>query len=153
MGKSVRLHHPTFASCNYVVELAQKYESPYDCFSCKQVHLHKAIHLHLDANGDVFVAEGILELLRTVPTMAGLEVVPGRNAPGQVIGAVEQPKQHIILPTGTKYVPGWNKYEAAERMQKLFEPIVEQHLERVDRVATKVLAEKKRTFILGRRRD
>lgn len=150
---SVRLHHPTFASCNYVVELPQ--EMPFghnrECFTCKQVHRNKSIHLRLDANGDVFVAEGILALLRTVPGMAGLEVVPGRNAPGQIVGAIAQPTQLIYLPNGTKYVPGWNKYQAEQRMQKPFEPWAEAVAEHFDRKDTAAKAEKRSLFIFGKR--
>ncbi len=149
---SVRLHHPLYASCTYVVELQNKYPVPKACPSCKEVHVHKAIHLRLDSQGDVFVAEGILELLRKVPTMAGLEVVPGRNAPAQTIGAIAQPTQYIILPNGTKYTPGWNKYKAGERMQKPFEPWAEALAERFDRIAVAARAEKASTFILGRRK-
>jgi hypothetical protein len=156
---SIRLHHPTFASCNYVVELSQPMPPAHTrtCFACSRkdapvTHRNKAIHLRLDQNGDTFVAPGILALLRTVPTMAGLEVAPGRNAPAQIVGAVEQPKQLVILPNGTRYVPGWNKYQAEKRMQDPFEPVVNEYLERVDRATTKLLAEKRSIYIMGRRK-
>ena len=153
---SVRLHHPLFASCNYVVELAQPMPpGARPCFACSRkdapiTHMNKAIHLRLDSNGDVFVAEGIYELLRKVPTMAGLEVVPGRNPPPQVVGALEQPTQYLILPHGQRYVPGWNKYQAEQRMQKPFEPVAEMIQESVDRKVTAARAEKRTIYIMGR---
>lgn len=153
---SIRLHHPLFTNCNYVVELAQPMPpGARPCFACSRkdaplTHKNKAIHLRLDHNGDVFVAPGILELLRTVPTMAGLEVVPGRNAPAQIVGAVEQLTQRIVYPNGEKYVPGWNQYEAEQRMQRPFEPVAEKIQEAADRQRTAALAQKRRRFIMGR---
>jgi hypothetical protein len=152
VNKSVRLHHPLFTNVNYVVELQQKYETPYDCFACKLVHVNKAIHLRLDDNGDVFVAEGIFKLLQKVPTMAGLEVVDGRNAPPQVIGAVGQPTQDIVLANQRFYVPGFNKYQAGERMQKPFQPVADAIAEKIDRAVVAKRAEKQSTFIMGRRK-
>jgi hypothetical protein len=151
---SVRLHHPRLASCTYVVELPQSMPEAHsrECFTCKQVHARKALHLRLDDRGDVFVAEGILALLRTVPTMGGLEVHDGRNAPPQFVGALELPTQHIILPHGEKYVPGFNKYEAGERMQRPFQPLADAMAEWKDRNETAKRAEKATTFILGRRK-
>lgn len=127
------------------------------CFACSRqdapvTHKYKAIHLRLDHGGDVFVSEGIYQTLLTVPTMAGLEVVPGRNAPSQIIGAVEQPTQRIVFPNGEKYVPGWNKYQAEQRMQRPLEPIAEKIQEMVDRKATAALAQKRSLFIMGRRK-
>lgn len=165
MSESVRVHHPTFKSApgsrlTYVVELATQ-PMPLGhtraCYACSQpdkpvVHQFKSIHLRLDENGDTFVSPGIVELLRTVPMMAGLKVIPGRNAPPQLVGAVEQAKQEIILPTGVHYVPTVSKENAVERMRRPFEPVVEAIQEKQDRIATAAKAERSSTFILGRRR-
>lgn len=155
---SVRLHHPLFASCNYVVELHwQKSDSSDACNACSQpdmpmVHEYKSLHLRLDENGDVFVADGILKLLQRVPGMAGLEVVPGRNAPPQFVGAIELPTQHIVNANKEFYVPGRTKYQARDRMQKPFQPLVDKVLEKIDRKKTAEKAEKSKTFIMGRRK-
>jgi hypothetical protein len=152
---SVRLHHPTLRSCNYVVELPQDMPETHarECFSCKVVHARKSIHLRLDAHGDVFVADGILALLRTVPTMAGLEVVPGRNAPGQVIGAVAQDTTEVVLAGQRFYVPGFNKYKAGERMQRPFQPVADAIAEKRDRIAVAKRAERATTFLMGRKKE
>lgn len=166
MSESVRLHHPQFRSSadsrlTYAVELADK-PMPAGhsraCNACSQperpvVHSFKTIHLRLDENGDTFVSPDILALLRTVPTMAGLEVVPGTQAaPPQNIGAVEQPKQEIILPTGGHYVPGRSKEDATVRMRKPYQPLVEAIREKLDREATAARMERSSTFIFGRRK-
>ena len=156
---SVRLHHPTFASCNYVVELPWQPSAQVDpCNACSQkdrplVHQYKALHLRLDENGDVFVADGIFRLLQRVPLMAGFEVVAGRNAPPQFVGAIELPTQRIVNANEEFYVPGRTKYQARDRMQKPFQPIVEKLLEAVDRKATAKTAEKRTIFTLGKRKE
>jgi hypothetical protein len=157
VSESVKLHHPRFANVNYVVELRQPMPKEHNapCFACSRkgaplIHANKSIHLRLDANGDVFVAPGILKLLRKVPTMAGLEVVPGRNAPPQLVGAVAQPTQDIVLAGQRFYVPGFNKYKAGERMQEPFIPVANAIAEKADRAAVAKRAEKQKTFIFGR---
>ena len=160
MTESVRLHHPTLASCTYAVELAfQPMPALYSraCNACSRpnaplVHQYKTIHLRLDAAGDVFVAPGIAELLKKVPTMAGLSVVPGRNAPPQTVGAVDQKESLIVLAGREFYVPTSTKHDAIDRMRRPFQPIVEAIREKKDRVATAAKAERSSTFILGKRR-
>lgn len=158
-NKSVRLHHPAYANVNYVVELPQ--EMPLEaraCNACSQpdrpvVHRFKSIHLRLDSNGDVFVAPGILELLRQVPGMAGLEVSNTLdNAPNQRVGAVEMPTQEVMLADRRFYVPGRTQQEAERKVQKPFKDILEPLLERYDRKVTAEQAEKKSTFIFGKRK-
>ena len=151
---SVRLHHPAFASCTYVVELPQDYLEPggYDCPTCGVAHQRKAIHLHLDAQGDVFVAEGIYELLLQVG-LAGMEVSNAvDNAPTQRIGAVEVPTREIYTVDSRFYVPGRTKYESADIMQKPFQPLADKIAEGIDREATAKKMQKRSTFLLGRRK-
>ena len=144
----------------YAVELAWLPGPARACNACSQpgapqVHAHKTIHLRLDENGDTFVAPGILELLRRVPGMAGLEVVPGTQAaPPQFVGAVESPKQEIIMPNGSShYVPGKSPAEAVELMRRPFQPYVEAVREKQDRAVTAARMEKRTLFIMGRRKD
>ena len=154
MNKSVRLHHPLFVSCNYVVEMPQKYPRAYECPACLTTHTHKAIHLRLDEHGDVFVHPGIYELLKTVG-LAGMEfaneVIDG---PGQVIGAVELVKRETINANGHKrfWVPGRTKYESRDVMHRPFIPVLEAIQEKVDRAITAARAEKRSIFIFGRRK-
>lgn len=159
MSNSVRLHHPQFANVNYVVELPSK-EMPADaraCNACSRpddpvVHRFKSIHLRLDGEGNVFVARGIYELLLREAGLAGMQVVEGRNAPPQYVGAIEQPTEEIILADRRFYVPGRTKYEARDRTMKPFQPFVEAAVEDLDRKQTKAKAEKKSTFIFGKRK-
>lgn len=156
---SVKLHHPSFTNVNYVVELAWLPNASTDaCNACSQPerpmhHQYKSLHLRLDGAGDVFVAEGILELLRKVPDMAGLQIVEGRNAPPQFVGAIELSTQDIVNANERFYVPGRTKYEARDKMQEPYQPIVNQILENIDRQVTAKKAEKSTTFIFGKRRD
>ena len=127
------------------------------CNACSQpdrplVHTHKALHLRLDEHGDVFVAEGIFKLLQRVPLMAGLEVVEGRNAPPQFVGAIELPTQRIVNATKEFYVPGRNKYEARDRMQRPFQPLLEAAELVQDKKKTAALAEKRTIYIMGKRK-
>lgn len=158
MSNSVRLHHPTFASCNYVVELPQAILAGAKvCPTCSRPdkpvkHEQKALHLQLDANGDCFVSEGVLETLRQVPTMAGLEVVSAvTNAPPQFVGAVEQPRQEVITATNLRtWTPGRTRQESERIAQAPFLPTLTAIAEMYDRRLTAVRAEKQSTFALGK---
>jgi hypothetical protein len=126
----VRLHHPTFRSCTFVVELEQDFASrrPRVCPSCSQPgapksHDRKAVHLRLDANGDVIVSPDVLASLRTV-FLAGMDVVNEiENPPTQLVGAVAQPTQLIVEQrlnpdqnSAPYYAPGRTKYESRDRL-------------------------------------
>ena len=119
----VRLHHPVFASCTYVVELAQLYPQPYRCPACGKAHDRKAIHLRLDADGDVIVSQQIYDQLRTV-FLAGLEVANEVAAPPPLqIGAVDTPTHLIIEQPLNRdqratdfYVPGQTKYQGRDKV-------------------------------------
>lgn len=158
---SIRLRHPTFRNCNYVVELSTPMHNPAGkfCPKCNRgrrpddpiIHKQKSIHLDLDSEGYCFVAEGILKLLRTVPTMAGLEVVNETfNAPGQMVGAVAAPQQETVIPGRQPfYIPEKTKWEADRLVtsfwaKQLLLPIVE----RWDRKQTAKRAEKRTIFKL-----
>lgn len=153
---SIRLHHPMFSSCNYVVELPWQPTQPgYSdaCNACSQkdrplVHKFKALHLRLDQNGDVFVADGIYQLLQRVPEMAGLQRVEGGNAPPQFVGAIELPTQRIVNAEREFYVPGRTKYEARDNMQKPFRGLLDKLQEAVDRKATLERAAKRTIHII-----
>ena len=126
------------------------------CNGCSQpdkpvVHQYKTIHLRLDSSGDTFVSQEIAELLRKVPTMAGLQVVPGLNAPPQAIGAVEPGPNSVILAGREFYIPASTKNDAVARMRKPFQPYVEAVREEIDRAATAKKMEKAKTFIFGKR--
>lgn len=161
---SIRLHHPRYKSrdgvnITYAVELPW-IQMPYNirqCNACSQpetplYHKFKTIHLRLDSNGDTFVAPGILELLRKVPGMAELEVMPSTGAPKQFVGALEQGPQQIILPDRNHYVPRVTKDDATVRMRRPWQPVVERIREKQDRQKTAALAEKRTIYIMGRPR-
>jgi hypothetical protein len=117
-----------FASCNYVVEMPQKYPVPHECPTCRTNHIYKSIHLRLDEHGDVFVHPGIYELLKTVG-LAGMEFANEvDNAPPQIIGAVEIVKKETITANGHRrfWVPGRTKYESRDIMQKAFRRLLNQ---------------------------
>jgi len=114
----------------YVVELSTPFANglPKDCPTCLKAHDRKSLHLKLDANGDVFVAPGVLNTLKTV-FMAGLEVVNEvENPPAMNIGAVDQDKIYVLdhplnksLTAAPSYKPGRTKYESQARMFKTLE--------------------------------
>ncbi len=155
MPAGVRLHHPTFVSCNFVVELQTLYDDPngYDCPTCKLNHRNKAIHLRLDSNGDVIVAEGVYEKLLTVG-LAGMEAVNQiAKPPPMNVGAVDIPTQEIKLGDRRFYVPGRTKYESSAITEKPLRELIDPLVEKWDRKVTAERAKKKRSFILGRRKD
>lgn len=158
---SVRLRHPSFRNCNYVVELSTPMHNPAGkfCPKCNRgrdpldpiIHKNKSIHLDLDSEGYCFIHPDILPLLRTVPTMAGLEVVNETfNAPAQMVGAVAAPQQETVIPGRQAfYIPEKTKWEADRLVtsfwvRQLLEPIVE----RYDRRVTAKRAEKRSIFKL-----
>lgn len=71
--KGVRLHHPEFRNCTYVVTMySRRYPTPYPCKICRVRHRYKCIHLLLDEHGNVVIndvlydhmkADGILGVL------------------------------------------------------------------------------------------
>lgn len=119
----VRLHHPIFASCTLVVELPQVYPRAYVCPSCGKTHERKAVHLRLDARGDVIVAHPVYEALRTV-FLAGMEVTNEiAEPPPLILGAIEQPKyetiEHNLNGQDQRfYLPGRTKYASRDRVRK-----------------------------------
>lgn len=62
----VRLHHASLRNTAVVFELPDRpYPAgPYLCTTCQKAHVNKAVHLRLDNDGDVFVAEEALDNLR-----------------------------------------------------------------------------------------
>lgn len=157
MSKSVRLHHPTFASCNYVVELPQALLAGAKlCPTCSRPdkpvsHEQKALHLVLDSNGDCFIDPAVLVTLRQVPTMAGLVVVGDvTNAPPVRIGAVEGPRQEVITATTREWVPGRTQQESERIAQAPFIPALAALAEMYDRRLTARKADKQTTFVLGK---
>ena len=157
MPAGVRLHHPHFASCTFVVELPKLYPEPYDCPSCKMTHLYKSIHLRLDANGDVLVNKGVYQTLLQV-NLAGMQMMNEvREPPPLYVGAVEQPKYETqTAPLNGQnqrfYLPGSTKYESQDRMQKPFKPLLEKIAEVIDRKETAAKAEKRSIHVLNGRR-
>ena len=152
----VRLHHPTFFSCNYVVELEAAYPEPYDCPACKITHQRKSIHLRLDEHGDVIVAKGIFEQLQKAVGMAGLEVANEVTSPPPMfVGAVDLNKTEIRpftvngTDSGSFYVPGRSKWESRDIMVKPFQPLLDKMAEAMDRKRTAELAQKRSIHILN----
>lgn len=150
----VRLHHRTFAGLTLVVELPTDRPQPYPCVACVKVHDRKSVHLRLDAGGDVIVSPEIYEQLRSVP--CDLEVVnPVPKPPTQFIGAVELlPFETALQPINAESVrrfhrPGSNRYVNRDRMTKVFDPIVIREMERRDRMATAVRAEKRALIVMN----
>ena len=161
MSESIRLHHPHFASCNYVVELPKALMAGSKvCPTCSQpnkpvAHAQKALHLRLDANGDCFVSPQMWAAHSFQLGLAGL-TAEGKvtNAPGLLVGAVELPQQETITPNGDRHwVPERTKYESEKTVQAPFIPLLTKIAEDYDKERTAKLAEKRSVFILGRRRD
>lgn len=121
----IRLHHPTLRSCTLVVELEKEWSSrkPRMCPKCEKEHDRKAIHLDLDANGDRIVSQEIYESLLTVH-LAGMEYVNEiEKPPTQLIGAVEQPKIHVVENRLSEsknatpfYKPEISKYKSRDKL-------------------------------------
>lgn len=147
----IRLHHPYFASCKFVVETTLDYPVPYDCPSCDKQHNRKAIHLNLDDSGNVIVAKPIYESLLQVG-LAGMEVVNEvASPPPLLLGAVEQPKyetiEHNLNGNGHNfYRPGTDKYKAQDRLWAPFDPVIEAVNEAEDKKKAAEIRKKKRWF-------
>lgn len=175
---TIRLHHPVYKAppgglLNYAVELAfwPMPAGARPCFACsvppngqdpgrEVIHAYKTLHLRLDSAGDVFVAPGILELLNKVPTRAGLEISNEvNNAPGQKVGAVEQPTVLTINASqngpghSNFYVPGRTQQEAEKVVQAPFKAMLEPIAEKHDRQVTAAKAEKRTIYVMGRRKE
>lgn len=91
----VRLVHPTLRNTIFLVERPDRpYRAPVDCATCTPPnaktpvrHYVKTYHLKLDAQGAVIVSEQILEQLRQVPGLAGLDVSNVvKKPPAQTVG-------------------------------------------------------------------
>lgn len=154
----VRLHHPTLragegTTLTYVVELPQAYPVPYDCPGCGKTHDRKAIHLRLDANGDVIVSEEVYAKLQEV-FLAGMEVANHvASPPPLVIGAVPKDRERIVeqplsgLPAAQTIIPGRTRYESRDRLLAPFAPLIDAAAERADRAATAANRTRRRLFV------
>jgi hypothetical protein len=62
----VRLHHVECRNTNVVFELPDRpYPGgPFLCSTCSKAHINKAVHLRVNGDGDVFVAEEAFDNLR-----------------------------------------------------------------------------------------
>jgi len=166
----IRLHHPTLragegTTLTYVVELPLDYakeegardRTKQNCPTCGKPHLRKALHLHLDAAGDVIVAPAIYEQLKSIPTMAGLELSNEvAEPPPLLIGAVHRDKARIIeVPlsgNGKAHItPEHTKYEARDRLQAPFVPVLDELNLKADKKASVKRREKKSTFIISKK--
>lgn len=161
----VRLHHPTFASCTYVVELPNRWAAKGSdtranrpCNECQRPHARKALHLRLDNSGSVIVSRSVYETLRQVPQMAGLDVTNEvASPPPLALGAVESPT-HLVVEQPLNadhrrpdiYIPGQNRYQGRDRIYAPFQPVIDGWLEQHDRAETKAKANKRSIFALGR---
>ena len=168
----VRLHHPTLraaegATLTYVVELPLDYATGNKpgardrgnepCPTCSDpwgmtkkvvTHRRKALHLWIDAKGDVIVAPAIFEQLKTVPTMAGLVLVEEVKTPPPLrIGAVNRDKARIVTATSEHIAPSKHKYDAEKTMWAPLVPAMDEIRERLDRKETAKKAEKRTIFI------
>lgn len=96
----VRLHHPTLRNVTYTItNYAVRLVIPMFCASCSGgpegdpatprsvVHEFKTLHLNIDALGDVWVHEGIFELMERNGLIEDLQPIRTKGAPPpQVIG-------------------------------------------------------------------
>lgn len=165
----VRLHHPTLragegTTLTYVVELPQpysalpkpgaRYRSDTPCPTCGKAHANKAIHLRLDANGDVIVAPDVYFALQTA-FLGGLELMNQvADPPALFLGAVHKDKERIVeVPLNRDNAaapiisPERTKYEGRDRLEAPFLPLVEAALLADDKKRTKKLREKRRLFV------
>jgi hypothetical protein len=164
----IRLHHPTLragegTTLTYVVELPQPYadngkpgarlRSETPCPTCGKPHANKAVHLRLDANGDVIVSPAVYLALQSA-FLGGLELVNDVADPPELfLGAVHQDKQRIVeVPLNRDnghaplIVPERTKYEGRDRLEAPFRPLVEAALLADDKKQTKLLRLKRRLF-------
>jgi len=141
----IRLHHPNpvFRNITYVVESGEPMERRRICPTCRVDHRVKAIHLHLDAQGDVIVSKEVYEKLLLLQ-LAGLEVANEvENPPPLRVGAVESPTTEIVSGNGHRfYVPGKTKYESGEIAQKAYQPLIDQLTDMMDKRETAKLRKK-----------
>jgi hypothetical protein len=154
----IRLRHPALRAgegtrLTFVVELPQPYPVAKQCPACLKPHANKAIHLRLDANGEVIVSREVYAALQTVPTMAGLELVDEvSNPPAQWIGAVAKDKERIVdaplsgQPAAEIITPARTRFESRDRLLEPFKPLIEAKEEQADREATKKLREQRTLF-------
>lgn len=126
----IRLHHPTLragegTTLTYVVELPQPMLTQRTCQACLKVHANKAIHLRLDAEGDVIVSPEVYVALQSA-FLGGMEVVNEvPNPPPMFLGAVEKDKERIVeMPlnrdtaSAPLITPSRSKYENRDRLLK-----------------------------------
>lgn len=159
----IRLHHPTLragegTTLTYVVELPLEWEdvtptrnrAAEPCPTCATPHARKALHLRLDSNGDVIVAVPIYEQLKQIPTMAGLELVNEIAAPPPLrIGAVHRDKARIVQATAEHIVPEQTRWDARDKIQAPFVPVLDELNTAIDKKLTKKKAEKRSIHALS----
>src|SRR3990172_7053657 len=123
----VRLHHPVLSSCTLVVETMTDFANrePRMCSECGKPHDRKAVHLRLDAQGDVIVSLSVLESLKKVH-LAGMELGNEVAKPPTLhIGAVARPTIEVVdlnlngEVARDGYRPAVSKQEADDRMAVL----------------------------------
>jgi hypothetical protein len=165
----VRLHHPTLragegTTLTYVVELPQPYSTTPKpgarlrgeilCPTCGKTHANKAVHLRLDAHGDVIVSPAVFLALQSA-FLGGLEVANKvEDPPPLFIGAVAKDKERIVeMPlnrdeTGAPIItPSRTKYQSRDLMEAPFEPIKEKVLLRNEKILHQQVVGKRRLFV------
>lgn len=128
----IRLHHPVFTNCTYVVELDLPLVYPTHCVECNTPHQKKSIHLRLDQNGDCIVSLDVLDQLRT-RALGGMEVVNEiQNPPAHRVGAVSVPKREVYTAhlnggqdPSRLWQPGKDKWESEEATLRTLKPWIE----------------------------
>jgi hypothetical protein len=120
-------------------------------------HARKAVHLRFDSRGDTIVAPDIYTQLLGVPGLIGpglaLEMVEEiKDPPPLFVGAVDKAKERILaLPLNghapaDKITPEQTKYQGEQRIWKPYVPVMDRERERLDRIETKKLRERRRIF-------
>ena len=137
----------------FVVELPQVYPQPKMCPACSKVHANKAIHLRLDANGDVIVSPEVYGKLLGVH-LAGFELANEvKDPPPLFLGAVAKDKERIVeIPLNAQVqeqiAPGRTQYESRDLIQAPYAPIIEARQDKQERKVWKRKRQKQRIYPL-----
>ena len=97
----VRLRHKRLTNVNWVVmHPTRKYQRPFDCPVCKNVHFHKTYHIKIGADGTAIVSPDVFQRLRE-SGLPELEVVNEVSSPpAQTVGmdpvpVIEGPRYEV----------------------------------------------------------
>ena len=149
----IRVSHPTLAGLTYVVETTARFPTPKACPRCKRYHTYKSLHIGLGSDGTAIISPEAWEVLKTIPTNAGLSYVNEvPNPPPLNIGAVETPKTETVQQTLDGFnpffwVPGISKQVSEAKMLKPFQPFIDKALEHTSKLEWAKTRLRKRLFV------